>query len=145
MITFDPGAGEPTQWAVCFTRKAASKWAAWLPGTYKHVRAFGFVGPINTWVFFDPALSRTTIRVARGEAASQLIHEFLYAAAVIEVPTRARTGTPPIFGWCAPAVAHLLGVSGGALRPDTLFAHCLRQGGLLLADGCTVATAAAAA
>jgi hypothetical protein len=142
MIIFDPGGGEPMHWAVCFTRKSATPWANRLPiGTYKHVRAFGYVAENNTWVFFDPAINRTTIRVARGEAAITLIREFLYLADVLQMPICAekkRAGTLPIFGWCAPAVAHLLGLPG-ALRVDTLFAHCLRHNGRAL----TTAPAAA--
>jgi hypothetical protein len=143
MITFDPGAGEPTHWQLCFSRKSATPFANWLPiGTYKHVRAFGYVAHINTWIFFDPSFSRTTIRVARGDAAGALIHEFLYLADVIEMPVGAekkRAGAAPLFGWCAPAVAHLLGLRCGALRPDALFAHCLRHNGRAL----TAAIAAA--
>lgn len=145
MIIFDPGAGEPTHWQLCFSRKSVT--AAWLPiGTYKHVRAFGCVAEISTWIFFDPAFSRTTIRVARGDAARTLIGEFAHQADVLRIKARDRAGAPPIFGWCAPAVAHLLGLPSGALRPDTLFRDCLRQGGELLADnGRTIPAAAAAA
>jgi hypothetical protein len=140
MMTFDPGAGEPATWAVCFARKCVT--AAFLPiGTYKHVRAFGVVEPINTWVFFDPAFKRTSIRLARGDAARELVREFIFDAAVIQIAARERTRRPPIFGWCTPAVAHLLGLSSGALRPDALFRQCLRQGGELLADGHTVTAA----
>jgi hypothetical protein len=146
MIIFDPGGGEPMHWAVCFTRKSATRWANWLPiGRYKHVRAFGCVPEINTWIFFDPSWRRTTIRVARGDAANELIREFLYLADVIQMPVCERRRAPPIFGWCVPAVAHLLGLPSGALRADRLFRDCLRHGGELLADGCTVATAPAAA
>jgi hypothetical protein len=140
MLIFDPGAGAPTHWLLCFSRHSATPFANWLPiGTYKHVRACGYVATINTWVFFDPSFSRTTIRVARGDAANELIREFFYAADVIEMPVGERAGSPPIFGWCAPAVAHLLGLRCGALRPDALFAHCLRHNGRAL----TAAPAAA--
>jgi hypothetical protein len=137
MITFDPGAGEPTHWQLCFSRKSATACANFLPiGKYKHVRAFGCVPEINTWIFFDPSFSRTSIRVARGDAAHELIREFLYAADVIQMPVRDRAGAPPLFGWCAPAVAHLLGLRCGALRgalvPDTLWRQCLANGGRLI-------------
>jgi hypothetical protein len=137
MIIFDPGGGEPVQWAVCFSQKASTAWLTRLPvGKFKHVRAFGCVPHINTWVFFDPALNRTTIRIGRGDVAKQLIAEFLFEATVIQMPTLPRASLrPQLFGWCVPAVAHVLGVRGGALRCDTLFRDCLRQGGILLADG----------
>jgi hypothetical protein len=147
MIIFDPGGGEPTQWAVCFSRKASTTWLTRLPvGEFKHVRAFGAVPHINTWVFFDPALNRTTIRLARGDVARDLIAEFVFEAAVIQMPALPRASLrPALFGWCVPAVAHLLGVPGGALRPDTLFRDCLRYGGVLHADGHTIPAAGPAA
>lgn len=139
MIVLDPGGGEPTQWAVCFSLKASTPWLTRLPvGKFKHVRAFGCVPHINTWIFFDPALDRTSVKVARGDAARALMEEYVHDAAVIQMPARERKSKKPrIFGWCVPAVAHLLGLSSGALRPDALFRDCLRSGGVLLADGYT--------
>jgi hypothetical protein len=134
MITFDPGGGEPTQWAVCFSRKAATPWLTRLPvGKFKHVRAFGCVPHINTWIFFDPALDRTSVKVARGDVARALISEYLRDATVIQMPARERKSLRPrIFGWCVPAVAHLLGLPSSALRPDRLLADCLRYEGAVL-------------
>jgi hypothetical protein len=130
MIIFDPGGGEPTQWAVCFSRKSAT--VNWLPlGRYKHVRVFGCVPHINTWIFFDPSWRRTTIRVARGDVANELMREFLYLADVIQMPAGERAGAP-IFGWCVPAVAHLLGLPSGAFRPCDLYRQCLANGGTLM-------------
>ncbi len=145
MIIFDPGGGEPTQWAVCFSRKAATPWLTRLPvGKFKHVRAFGCVPHINTWIFFDPALDRTSVKVARGDTARVLMCEFLHEATVIQMPAREpKSLKPRIFGWCVPAVAHLLGLKSSALRPDRLFADCLRQGGVLLAHEYPVVHAAA--
>jgi hypothetical protein len=151
MIIFDPGGGEPVQWAVCFSQKASTAWLTRLPvGKFKHVRAFGCVPHINTWVFFDPALNRTTIRIARGDVARQLIGEFVFEATVIQMPALPRASLRPrIFGWCVPATAQLLGLPGGALRgalvPDTLLRQCLANGGMLLADGYPNRAASAAA
>jgi hypothetical protein len=147
VIIFDPGGGEPTQWAVCFTQKCATSWLEWIPiGKYKHVRAFGCVPYINTWVFFDPALNRTTITIARGGVASELISEYLHQADVIQMPSLARASLRPrIFGWCVPQVAHLLGLPTSALRPDALWRDCLRQGGAVVANASTIAPTAAAA
>lgn len=147
MLVFDPGFGEPTQWVVCFSHKCATRWLEWIPvGKYKHVRAFGCVPHINTWIFFDPGLNRTALRVARGDAAHMLISLFLNEADVIQMPLRMRESRRPrIFGWCVPQVAHLLGLSTSALRPDRLWRECLRQGGTILADGRTVTPASPAA
>ena len=144
MIVFDPGAGEPARWVVCFCRKAATPWMARLPvGHYKHVRAFGSVPHIQTWVFFDPALDRSVIKLARGEAAGALMAEFLADSDALVMPVRYRERlVPRIGGWCVPAVKHLLGLSSSALRPDALWKHCLRHGGYPLDEGANLHPAA---
>jgi hypothetical protein len=131
MIVFDPGAGEPTRWHVCFCRRAARPWLERLPvGRYKHVRAFGAVASINTWIFFDPALDRVAIKVARGDAARALMAEWLTDADVIRMPHVSRETLRLRFGgWCVPQVKAVVGITGGALRPDALWRDCLRQGG----------------
>jgi hypothetical protein len=137
MIVFDPGAGEPLRWHVCFSRRAATPWMACLPiGTYKHVRAFGCVTAINTWIFFDPALDRTAIKIARGDAVRALMLEWLADADVVTMPAATRTRmVPRLGGWCVPQVKALLGLRSGALRPDALFDDCLRHGGEILENG----------
>jgi hypothetical protein len=134
MMIFDPGAGEPTQWFVCFSRHAATWWLDLLPvGKFKHVRAFGLVPAINTWIFFDPALDRTAIRVARGDAASRMIGEWMIDSEVVRVQTISReTLRPRLTGWCVPQVKAVLGLSCGALRPDALLQDCLRLGGRVI-------------
>lgn len=138
MITFDPGTGEPQRWVVCFSRTAATTWLQRAPiGRYKHVRAFGCVVPIQTWVFFDPAMSRTSLRLARGAAATALMMEFLHEADAILIERRERArAVPRLAGWCVPQIRHLLGLSGiGALRPAALWNELLRHGGEILPHG----------
>lgn len=138
MITFDPGAGEPERWVVCFCRKAATRWLQRAPiGRYKHVRAFGCVVPIQTWVFFDPAMDRTSLRLARGAAATALMMEFLHDADAIVIERRERRRmVPRMSGWCVPAIRHLLGLPGcGALRPAALWDELLRHEGKILPHG----------
>ena len=135
MLTFDPGAGEPTRWLLCFTRTTATRWLNYLPiGHFRHVRAFACVPEINTWVFYDPALDRNTLQLARGEAARMLMADFMRDAEVIGMPVVKRKSLVPRFGgWCVPAIKHVVGLRSGALRPDTLWRHCLRQGGEVIA------------
>lgn len=134
MIIFDPGAGEPTQWFVCFQRHATA-WVERLPiGRYKHVAAFALVPYINTWIFVDVCLDRTSIKIARGDAAKVLIGAFATDAMVVQMPARSRTTLlPRLGGWCVPAVKHLIGLRSGALRPDALLRDCLRNGGEIAA------------
>lgn len=146
MMIFDPGAGEPTHWYVCFCHRAATAWMERLPiGRYKHVRAFGCVAAVNTWVFFDSAFDRTTVKIARGEAARQLMAEWLTDSDIVRMAmVRRKTMRPRLGGWCVPAVKHLLGISSGALRPDALWRDCLRLGGEVIhANASAVDTSAA--
>ncbi len=135
MIVFDPGAGEPAEWFVCFCRGAASPWVRCLPvGRFKHVRAFGLVPSIHTWIFFDPALDRTALHVARGDPARMLISVWMADAAVVYMPVLPRTKLRLRLGggWCVPQIKHLIGLKSGALRPDALLQDCLRFGGKIV-------------
>jgi hypothetical protein len=147
MMIFDPGAGEPTQWYVCFCRRAATRWLERLPvGEFKHVRAFGCVPAINTWIFFDPALDHTTIRVARGAAAELLMAQWLTDSEVVRMPIVSREILwPRLGGWCVPQIKHLLGIRSGALRPNALLRDCLRHGGRTVSQNESANAHAAAA
>lgn len=132
MMTFDPGAGEPARWILCFSRQAQRRWMNWFPfiGPYKHVRAFGCVPGINTWIFYDAALDRTSVLVARGETARALMAEWLHGADAIGMDVRTGRACIPRLGtWCVPAVKHLIGLRSGALRPIGLWRDCVRHGG----------------
>ncbi len=128
-MVFDPGAGEPVEWFVCFSRQSATWWLKWMPGRFKHVRAFGQVASINTWIFLDPSLDRTVLKVARGDAAAALIDAWSVESDVIRMPIAYQGVRWPVFGWCVPQIRHVVGIRGSALRPDALFADCLRQKG----------------
>src|ERR1019366_9812065 len=127
MLTFDPGAGEPTRWILCFTETTATRWLNYVPvGRFRHVRAFACVPDINTWIFYDPALDRHTLHVARGEAAKVLMADFMRGAAVVGMPVVKRKSLVPRFGgWCVPAIKALIGLRSGALRPDALWRECV--------------------
>lgn len=147
MIVFDPGAGDPAYWFVCFCKSAGNAWVERLPiGKYKHVKAFGCVQAINTWVFFDPALDRTSIEVARGADAERLMNGWLADADVVKVRAVKRKLLLPRFGgWCVPAVKHLTGIRSSALRPDALYDDCLRNGAEVVSQhGCAESRTATA-
>lgn len=130
MIVFDPGAGEPRKWIVCFCRKSARAWLDRMPiGEFKHVRAFGSIPEIQTWVFFDPAWDKTMIKVARGHAAEALVREFMHESSMVIMPVSERAMRPHFGGWCVPAVKQLIGLRSGALRPSRLLKDCLANGG----------------
>jgi hypothetical protein len=136
VIVFDPGAGEPRKWVICFCRKSTRWWLDRLPiGEFKHVRAFGSIPEIQSWVFFDPAWDRTVIKVARGHAAEQLVLQFLHDCEAVVMPANTGPMRPHVGGWCVPAVKQLVGLRSGALRPNALYRDCLANGGETLVNG----------
>lgn len=129
-------AGTPSRWIVAFARRSASPWVNRLvPGRYKHVMAMGYVAEMDAWLFFDWRLGHADIYTARGDGARQLMAHFSEGADLLGMP--ARRGRAVAFHtglWCVPAVKHLVGIRGGALRPTTLFRDCLRQGAEIISD-----------
>lgn len=135
MITFDPGAGMPTHWVLVFDRRGARPWMDRVPfvGPYKHVRAFGHVAAVNTWIFFDTGLHGLEITAARGDAARTLMAQWLADADAVGMPATPQGAyRVPWFGWCVPSVKRLIGFRSGALRPIGLMRDCLRHGGELI-------------
>jgi hypothetical protein len=131
---------QPDEWTLVFDRKAATRLKSWAAlGTYKHVRAYAYVPFLHVWVFYDPHWCGTEIVVAAdGEPAQQLLRSWIAVSDPHLIRMR-RTNverlTPPLAGWCVPAIKRLLGIRCGALRCDALFAHCLAHGGERVRDG----------
>lgn len=130
-----PWLGTPRQWIVLFDREVTTWWVNMLPlGKYKHVRAFGYVPEAKAWIFYDVALDRTVIKIACDQDAKRLMADWLAKADAISMPARAHGFPAPRLGfWCVPAIKHLIGLRSGALRPQTLWRDCLRQGGEIVA------------
>lgn len=125
--------GQPARWVLAFQRSTESPWVRLFAcGRYKHVSAFGYIAEVDHWVFFDWRFPGIDVIVARGDGATQLMHHYTRDADLLGmVPLKRSTGAR--FGfWCVPAIKHLLGISGGALRPDALFRDCVRQGAEIL-------------
>lgn len=124
---------EPDDWFVVFHADNPNRWVRWLAlGRFKHVSVFGKVARANAWVFFDYQMDRSRIFVVGEHEADILIGNYASGTTVVRM---ARQIVPSlnmalsIGGWCVPAVAHLLGLRGCALRPDALFRQCLAHGG----------------
>jgi hypothetical protein len=123
-------AGAPARWLLVFDREAATWWMSLLAlGRYKHVRAIGYVYDADAYLFYDVQLAGTTLQLARGKAARQLISEWIAHADVLAIEpgsARHRQGVlRPLL--CTTSIAHLVGLPG-ALRPDALFRQALRNG-----------------
>lgn len=131
---------EPELWLILFHRKASTWWINWLvPGQFKHVTAVGHVGEAGVWLVYSVELRRTRMHVIRD--GDQFI-AWLAAAIddgevlVYQPPADDGKGWRPRFGfWCVTAVKHLLGIGGGALRPDALWRLLLANGAKIIPDG----------
>lgn len=127
---------EPKDWFVVFYEDSPKWWIRWLSGgRFKHVCVFGTVPRANAWVFYDFNLDRSRIYVVADYESDIAIGHFIENATVVrmarpigrEVEVNLRPGW-----WCVPAVAHIVGIRGSALRPDALFRQCLAQGGEII-------------
>ena len=126
-------AASPSDWFVVFRPYTRLRWLKWLPiGHHKHVMAFGWVEDAKVWIMVNVGWDRTHIAVMPDERMEAMLTEELFGADVVKVPA----GEPrrlPYFGfWCVPAIAHIVGVNSGALRPDTFLRDCLKAGGVLI-------------
>lgn len=122
---------QPEFWTVVFSRETSTRWVSWLAlGRYKHVRAYAYVPFLHVWVFFDPHIGGTDIVIAAdGAPAQAMIASWIERADLVRVRRVAARRRFPVLGFCVPAIRRLLGIPGGALRPDAFFAECLAHGG----------------
>lgn len=125
---------EPTSWCIVFNVEGASGWARWVPGRFKHVRAFAFVPAAQVWLFYDVSFSGTEIQaIPEGPDARAAIWSFIgpegksFIVSVPKLPQRRRLF--PWSMWCTVALRHLLRLPGSALRPDRFYRDCLANGG----------------
>jgi hypothetical protein len=127
---------EPKDWYAVFHPESTKWWIRWLArGRFKHVSVFGWVERANAWVFYDFQLDRARIYVVSNHEADLLIGHYSVSNTVVRMARRLgeEFDVNLRFGaWCVPAVAHILGIRTCALRPDTLFRHCLANGGEII-------------
>lgn len=125
---------EPEVWNVVFNRDAASWWMRYIPGRYKHVRAYAFVPALKLWLFYDVHFGGTRLfAMPDGPEAIDAIYSFIGPEGASDiVAVRCRRGRRrrfPLANWCTPAIRHLTGLPGGALLPDGFYRDCLANGG----------------
>jgi hypothetical protein len=140
---------EPERWVLVFQRESKVWWVRLLAcGRYKHVAAYAYLPGFKAWLIYDVNMVRTSIVVVPdGDEALGYLYELTRDADLMAVKREgiAITATPWRIGfWCVPAVAHLIGLRSGALRPDRLWRDCLRAGGQPLDPGPAAVPAAAA-
>jgi len=101
------------------------------PG-FRHVAAFTYYPGPDVWVIYDVTFNRTNIRViSRTEwmvwIQSLPDHRTILRAEIPEDPWP-RPWWLKLTFWCAPAVAHLMGIRSRALRPQALYRDLLVHG-----------------
>lgn len=143
-----PLISQPIVWNLVFERKSISWWSHLALGRYKHVRAYGYVPFLHVWQFVDVGLRGFDVFVAAdGAPANAVIAHWIEDADVLTLaPRRDGIRRLPVFGFCVPAMKRLIGLRCGALRPDALYRHCLRNGAqpFEAVHGCPEVPAAAA-
>ena len=126
---------EPNIWYVVFTRKAANRFLSWLAmGKFKHVWAFAYCPGFKCWLTYDTELNGTRIRLLPHEAAPNLLAFYTRDCVVVRIaknfdPMPLSIASHLAF-YCVPAIKHLLGLSCVAWRPDGLYRHIMRCGGV---------------
>jgi hypothetical protein len=129
---------EPARWTIIFHREAEN-WIFSLiaMGRFKHVSAFAWLPDARVWLLYEVGFRRTRIVVLPDTEASKAdLSRLIAGNAIVTMPVR--HDAVPLFRvglFCTSAIKHLIGLSSGALRPDALFASCLRHGGELSDDG----------
>lgn len=133
-----PAAIEPDEWFVVFHTKATTRLLSWLAlGRFKHVSAFAYYPGFKAWLLYDVQLTGTRlILLAHGDEAKATIAAITAGCTIVKVRRQLTS-----YRWhsrlgfyCVPAVKHLLGVRCATMRPDGLYRHLLRDGGIRI-DG----------
>lgn len=103
------------------------------PG-FRHVAAYTYYPGPGVWVLYDVTFNRTCIRVfSREEWMAWMrtlpCHTKHLRCGIPDEP-HARPWWLKLTFWCAPAVAHLMGIRSRALRPEALYRDLVRHGAL---------------
>lgn len=132
-------AGQPSRWILAFHRTTDSRLVRLLAcGVYKHVTAIAYIREVDHWVFLDWRFATIDVIVARGSEADRLMAYYTANSDVLGIePREVRCGFR-VGWWCVPVIKHLIGIRGGALRPDSLWRDCIRQGAEIIShEQCT--------
>ena len=135
MDDWTPTAADPSVWLVAFNPYSDSRIVRTISfGRFKHVGAMAHVPGMRAWVTYDVGFRGTRITVIPDDKnAPAILDPWIGGCTLVRMRRDfERRRMPPLFGWCVPAVAALLGLPFGALRPDALFRQCLANGGEII-------------
>lgn len=122
----------PSRWVLCFSRRGL----AWVPGYYKHVRAYGYLPGMKAWVFYDCNLKGRSVSVApdNDDTVRTVLWAFVKDCDIISLPVH-KPGDLPWLSrlglWCVPDMKSLVGLRSWAITPTGLYRDCLRAEGAL--------------
>lgn len=128
---------EARRWTVVFHRKAENRFFDVIAmGHFKHVSAFAWLPEAGHWLIYDVGFRRTRLQMlADTEAAKAVLAAIVTGNATVTIDVREDELPWMRLGmFCTSAVAHLVGIRSGALRPDTLYRHLVAKGGVVRDD-----------
>lgn len=112
------------------TRPATKWWDRLCDPQYRHVACYGWAADAGAWVLIDPAEN-----VCFATAVSQAGLEVWLTANAGEItsivnikPVNRFEGWRRPFPWCTSIISHVIGLPGGALRPQALRRDLFRHG-----------------
>jgi hypothetical protein len=104
-------------------------WANFLRPGFRHIAAMSYHADAERWVYVDPALRWTVIRILTQEPAGRQIAVLLeQSTAVLRMASRPGRGGAPAFPWCVGQIKALIGVRTWALTPWQLYRSLIRRG-----------------
>lgn len=118
-------------WYVAFFNGPQRYW--WSPlcrDGFRHVAAFAYDAEAGVWLLYDVTLNRTIIRALSSEQMDAWVDNLPPHRRILHFTTPPAPPPPGLrLGfWCAPAIAHVVGVRSRALRPEALCRDLLAQG-----------------
>lgn len=137
-----PDAIEPSCWYVAFHERTTNRIAALCPGRFKHVSAFAYYPGFKSWLYVDPQFGRLRLLMIAHDQRKLLLDE-IASAALVRFEIASLQSFSFRFGlYCVPQIKYLLGLSCVAARPDALYRHILKNGGILIDGRHSLSTAA---
>ena len=135
MDVYKPEACEPVQWIVIFHPTTESRFVRFICiGRFKHVSALAYLHQLKCWITYDVGFFGTRV-TAVPDTQAHLLAPWVDGCTLVAMRKNPEGHRfPPILGWCVPSIRRLIGLRSSALRPDTLYRHCLRDGGQVIND-----------
>lgn len=124
-------ANEPPRrlWLVFFGEAEGAWWTRLLKPGFRHVCAAAWYADRRHWVYFDPAMPGTSIRLLTEDEWNGPFATLLASTRIVRFKGRYDRRRPPARWWCVGAIKSLLGIESRAFTPYQLYRDLLRQGG----------------